>query len=113
VVTFNHEDLAKRITASAPSWEALRNAPDATAFNALPANTNVTAVGLACNAIVSLAPGLTYHLFGANSDDPTELGTTLARAMNTVDQYLSQRDQAPGAIAPSNPLVTPVLTVIV
>jgi hypothetical protein len=65
VVTFNHDDLAQRITASAPSWEALRDAPDAAAFTALPAATNLTAVGLTCNAIVSLAPGLAYHPFGA------------------------------------------------
>jgi hypothetical protein len=110
VVTFNHEDLSKPITTPAPSWEALCNAPDATAFKALPANTDVTAVGLACNAIVSLASGLPYHLFGANSDDPAELGTTLARAMNAADQFLSQRGQAPGAIASGNPSVTPIST---
>jgi hypothetical protein len=73
VVTFNHEDLAKHITALAPSWEALFDVPDTAAFTALPVDTDVTAVGLTCNAIVSLAPGLAYHLFGANSDDPAEL----------------------------------------
>jgi hypothetical protein len=104
VVTFNHDDLAKRITASVPSWEALHDAPDAAAFTALQADIDVTAAGLSCNAIVSLAPGLAYHLFGANSDDPAKLGTTLACAMNMADQYLSQRGQAPGAIAPGNPL---------
>jgi hypothetical protein len=110
VATFNHADLAKPLTAAVPSWESLRDAPDAAAFTALAANTDVTALGLTCNAMVALTPGLAYHLFSANSDDPAKLGTTLARAMSTADHYLSQRGQAPGAIATGNPSVTPVST---
>jgi hypothetical protein len=110
VATFNYADLAKPVTATVPSWESLRDAPDAAAFTAPAADTNVTALGLTCNAMVALAPGLAYHLFSTNSDDPTKLGTTLARAMNTADHYLSQRGQAPGTIATGNPSVTPVST---
>jgi hypothetical protein len=110
VATFNHEDLAKSVTAVAPSWEAMGDAPNAASFTALAADTGVTALGLTCNAMVALAPGLLYHLFSANSDNPAELGTTLARAMNTTDRYLSQRGQAPGAITTGNPTATPVLT---
>jgi hypothetical protein len=110
VATFNHADLAKSVTAAVPSWESLRDAPKAAALTALAADTDVTALGLTCNAMVALTPGLAYHLFSANSDDPTKLGTTLARAMNTADHYLSQQGQAPGAIATGNPSVTPVST---
>jgi hypothetical protein len=110
VATFNHEDLAKPVTAAAPSWEAMRDAPDAASFTALTADIEVDALGLTCNALVALAPGLAYHLFSANSDNPAELGVTLARAMHTADQYLSQRGQAPGTITSRNPTVTPVLT---
>jgi hypothetical protein len=80
-------------------------------FTALVADTDVTALGLTCNAMLPpLAPGLAYHLFSANSNDPAKLGITLARAMTTADQYLSQRGQAPGAITTGNPTVMPVST---
>jgi hypothetical protein len=77
-----------------PSWEAMRDVPDAAAFKALTTNTDVTALGLAYNAIVLLLPSLAYHLFSAKSDNPAELGATLAHAMNTADRYLAQLGQA-------------------
>jgi hypothetical protein len=110
VVTFDHLALAKTVAAAAPSWAALRDAPDAAAFTALVADTEDDALGLSCNAMVSLSPSLAYHLFSANSDSPAELGVTLARAMNTADRYLAQRGQAPGTIATGPPAVTPVST---
>jgi hypothetical protein len=55
-------------------------------------------------------PSLAYHLFSANSDDPAELGITLARAMNIADRYLAQLGQAPSSIATGPLTITPVLT---
>jgi hypothetical protein len=63
-------------------------------FKALIANTDTTVLGLTC----------------ANSDNPGELGTTLACAMNTADHYLSQLTQTPSAVATGPPAITPVLT---
>jgi hypothetical protein len=89
----------------------MRDAPDAAAFKALALDTTNTALGLTCNAVVSISPSLAYHLFSANSDDPAKLGITLAHSMNTADRYLAQLGQAPGAIAATTPLaITPVLT---
>jgi hypothetical protein len=80
-------------------------------FTALAADTDITAFGLNCNAMVALAPGLAYHLFSTNLSKPAKLGIILAHAMNTADQqYLSQRGQAPGATTTSNPTITPVST---
>jgi hypothetical protein len=110
VATFDHHALATIVKATAPSWEAMRDAPDAAAFTALQADTTDTALGLTCNAVVSISPSLAYHLFSANSDDPAELGVTLARAMNTADHYLAQLGQAPGSIATGPPAITPVST---
>jgi hypothetical protein len=110
VATFDHLALAKSVAEPAPSWEAMRDAPDAAAFKALTADTDATALGLACNAVVALSPSLSYHLFSANSDDPAELGATLARAMNTADRYLDQLGQAPGAVVTGPPTTTPVST---
>jgi hypothetical protein len=111
VATFDHRALAKSLAdVPAPSWESLRDAPDAAAFRSLPADTAADALGLTTNAVVALSPSLAYHLFGANSDDPGELGTTLARAMNTADHYLATLGQPPGAIATGPPAVTPVST---
>jgi hypothetical protein len=90
VATFDHRALATIVKATAPSWEAMRDAPDAAAFKALEADTATTALGLTCNAVVSISPSLAYHLFSANSDNPAELGVTLARVMNTADRYLAQ-----------------------
>jgi hypothetical protein len=73
-------------------------------------DTATTALGLARNAVVSVLPGLAYHLFSANSDGPAKLGITLARAMNTVDCYLAQLGQAPGSIATDSLAITPVST---
>jgi hypothetical protein len=110
VATFDHRALATIVKAPAPSWEAIGDAPDAASFKALAADTATTALGLTCNAVVSLSPSLSYHLFSANSDDPTELGVTLARAMNTADRYLAQLGQAPGSIANGPLAITPVST---
>jgi hypothetical protein len=111
VATFDHLALAKSITSvAAPSWEAMRDASDPAAFRALTADTDATALGLTTNAVVSLSPSLAYHLFSANSDDPGELGVTLARAMNTADRYLATLGQPPGAIATGPPAITPVST---
>jgi hypothetical protein len=108
VATFDYLSFAKTVTTAAPSWAALRDAPDAAAFQALAADDDATALGLSCNAIMSLSPSLAYHLFGANSDSPAELGVILARAMNTADRYLSQLGQAPGTIGTGPPPLTPV-----
>jgi hypothetical protein len=110
VATFDHRALATIAKAPAPSLEAMRDAPDATSFKALAADTATTALGLTCNAVGSLSPSLAYHLFSANSDDPAKLGITLARAMNTADRYLAQLGQAPGSIITGPLAITPVLT---
>jgi hypothetical protein len=110
VATFDHLALAKSVSEAAPSWEAMRDAPDAAAFKALTPDTDAAALGLTCNAVVALSPSLAYHLFSENSDDPAVLGATLARAMNTADRYLAQLGQAPGAVATGPPTVTPVST---
>ncbi len=60
--------------------------------------------------MVSVLPGLAYHLFSANSDDPAKLGITLARAMNTVDCYLPRLGQAPGSIATYSPAISLLAT---
>jgi hypothetical protein len=36
----------------------MRNAPDAAAFKALLVDTDATALGLTCNAIISISPSL-------------------------------------------------------
>jgi hypothetical protein len=49
VATFDHRALATIVKAPAPSWEAMRDAPDAASFKALAADTATTALGLTCN----------------------------------------------------------------
>jgi hypothetical protein len=79
-------------------------------FKALVADTDTAVLGLTCNIMVSLSPHLAYHLFSTNSDNPSELGTTLACVMNSGDCYFSQLAQAPGTVATGPPAITPVLT---
>jgi hypothetical protein len=110
VATFDHRALATIVKATAPSWEAMQDAPNTAAFIALEADTATTALGLTCNAVVSISPSLAYHLFSANSDNPAKLGVTLARVMNTADRYLAQLGQAPGSIATGPLAITPMST---
>jgi hypothetical protein len=110
VATFDHLTFAKSVVEDTPSWEAMPDAPKAAAFKALVADTDATTLGLTCNAVVSLSPSLTYHLFSANSDNPAKLGVTLAHAMNTTNRYLDQLGQTPSAVATGPPTIMPVST---
>lgn len=108
VATFDHNLLAHQITKiPVPSWDSLRDAPDAAAFQALQADTSAAAMTLSCNAVVALSPGIAYHLFQANSDDPATLGVALARALNLADIYYDQMGKAPGAVGTGHPVLTP------
>jgi hypothetical protein len=62
---------------------------------------------LSCNAVVALSPGIAYHLFQANSDDPATLGVAMARALNLADTYYDQIGKAPGAVGNGHPVLTP------
>jgi hypothetical protein len=58
--------------------------------------------------VVSISPGIAYHLFQANSDDPATIGTTLVvRALNLAGIYLHQQGKAPGTLGTGPPTLTP------
>jgi hypothetical protein len=62
---------------------------------------------LSCNAVVAISPGIAYHLFQANSDDPATLGVALARALNLANTYYDQMGKAPGVLGTGHPTLTP------
>ena len=69
VATFDHQLLAHQVTnVPVPSWEALRDTINSTAFKSLPPDTSPTALKLSCNAVVAISPDVAYHLFQANRD---------------------------------------------
>jgi hypothetical protein len=113
VVTFDHLNLAKTVqNVPIPSWETLRDAPDAAAFCAQSVDTDASTAKLSCKAVLSLPPSLAYHLFGSSLDDPAKLGVILARAINTADTYFTTKGLPPaGAPALQGPpTLTPVAT---